>query len=210
MKNNFIIALFVFLATQQSFANLNNAFLKNIEDVIQIKYSDGSVYHGQVKECVLNFSVVPCMHGKGVYTFRAGSKYVGDFLNNKPDGQGLFKHADGQSYEGEFKDGLINGQGVMIYPNGIRYEGNFKNNGNFFCNTSLYNVGNGWESIFFLRRLFRKVNIIVNSSLVQFLQSMPSFVCFLKPLWRVVNQIQDHRDCSWTLFAFCFIQDPIQ
>ena len=87
---------------------------------------------------------------------------------------------------------------------------NFKNNGNLFCNTSLCNVGNGWESIFFLRRLFRKVNIIVNSSVVQFLQSMPSFVCFLKPLWRVVNQIQDHRDCSWTLFVFCFIQDPIQ
>tara|TARA_B000000475_G_scaffold181248_1_gene145980 strand:+ start:456 stop:683 length:228 start_codon:yes stop_codon:yes gene_type:complete len=60
------------------------------------------------------------MHGKGIYTFKAGSKYMGGFLNNKPSGKGLFRHADGQTYEGDFQDGFIEGYGVMVYPNGLR------------------------------------------------------------------------------------------
>ena len=72
-----------------------------INDIKQIEFSDGSFYQGQVNECLLDFIVAPCMHGKGVYTI-AGSKYVGDFLNNKPDGEVFFSHADGQSYEGDF------------------------------------------------------------------------------------------------------------
>ena len=45
-----------------------------------------------------------CMHGKGIYTFKSGSKYVGNFAKNKPNGLGLFRYEDGQSYEGEFQD----------------------------------------------------------------------------------------------------------
>ena len=74
-----------------------------------------------------------CMHWKGIYTFNAGSKYVGDFLNNKPSGQGWDRYADGQSYELDEQDGFIEGYGVMVYQDGakyqegIRYEGEWLN-----------------------------------------------------------------------------------
>ena len=88
-----------------------------------MEFSDGSLYRGQVEECLIGLDVESCMHGKGIYTFKAGSKYVGEFYNNKPSGQGFFKHVDGQSYEGDFHDGMIEGYGVMIYPNGLSYAG---------------------------------------------------------------------------------------
>lgn len=29
------------------------------------------------------------MHGKGIYKYKNGTTYEGDFLNNKPDGFGI-------------------------------------------------------------------------------------------------------------------------
>ena len=84
MKRNFIIALFIVLVSGPSSANLNDAFLENINGVIQMEFSDGSLYRGQVGECVIDLDVTTCMHGKGIYILKAGSKYMGDFLNNKP------------------------------------------------------------------------------------------------------------------------------
>jgi hypothetical protein len=38
-------------------------------------------------------------------TFLDGSKFVGEWKNNKIDGQGTFTWPDGSKYAGEFKDG---------------------------------------------------------------------------------------------------------
>jgi hypothetical protein len=128
MKIKFIVVLSIILVSGMSSASFNDAFLDNINDVVLMEFSDGSLYRGQVGECVIDLDVTSCMHGKGIYTFKAGSKYMGEFLNNKPSGKGLFRHADGQTYEGDFQDGFIEGYGVMVYPNGIRYEGGYKKN----------------------------------------------------------------------------------
>ena len=76
MKRNFIIALFIVLVSGPSSANLNDAFLENINGVIQMEFSDGSLYQGQMEECLINLDVTSCMHGKGIYTFKTASTYV--------------------------------------------------------------------------------------------------------------------------------------
>jgi len=72
-------------------------------------------------------------HGQGTYTFGpntewAGDKYVGEFKDDKRNGQGTYTYADGGKYVGEFKDGNSNGQGTSTYANGKKYVGEFKDN----------------------------------------------------------------------------------
>ena len=97
MKRKFIVALSSILVSGISSASFNDSFLDNINDIVIMEFADGSLYTGQVGECVIDIDLTSCMHGKGIYTFKAGSKYMGEFLNNKPSGKGLFRHADGQS-----------------------------------------------------------------------------------------------------------------
>ena len=66
-------------------------------------------------------------NGQGTYTFANGSKYVGTWKDNKRNGQGTFIFADGQ-YVGNFKDDNINGQGTYTFANGSKYVGDFKDN----------------------------------------------------------------------------------
>ena len=44
------------------------------------------------------------MHGKGVYTWKSGSRYEGDFINCLSNGFGVYKYASGDIYEGEWKN----------------------------------------------------------------------------------------------------------
>ena len=44
-------------------------------------------------------------HGQGVAIFVKGSKYVGQFKNNKRHGQGKYTHFDGKVKEGIWKEG---------------------------------------------------------------------------------------------------------
>ena len=84
MKVKFIVALSIILVSGTSSSTVNDAFLANTKDLVLIEFSDGSLYRGQVGECVIELDVTTCMHGKGIYILKAGSKYMGDFLNNKP------------------------------------------------------------------------------------------------------------------------------
>ena len=79
MKVKFIVALSIILVSGISSSTVNDAFLANTKDLVLMEFSDGSLYRGQVGECVIDLDVTTCMHGKGIYTFKAGSKYMGDF-----------------------------------------------------------------------------------------------------------------------------------
>ena len=73
------------------------------------------------------------MHGHGVYTYKGGSKYVGDWINGKQEGQGRMEYViSGQEnpsvYIGEWKDGKRDGKGVYYYSNGNVYDGSWKEN----------------------------------------------------------------------------------
>lgn len=58
-------------------------------------------------------------------TYADGSRYEGEFKDNKINGEGTYTTADGK-YEGKFKDGMYNGKGTYIYSDGSKYEGEFK------------------------------------------------------------------------------------
>ena len=65
----------------------------------------------------------------GLCTISTGSRYVGEYRDNKKNGQGTFYWNDGGRYEGEFKDGKYNGLGIYFNKKGIvNSEGLWENN----------------------------------------------------------------------------------
>ena len=49
----------------------------------------------------------------GTLKLESGSKYVGDFKNDKIHGTGIYYFADGRIYEGGFDNDTLHGYGVM-------------------------------------------------------------------------------------------------
>lgn len=45
------------------------------------------------------------MHGFGIYAWKDGRKYEGEYLNDKKHGQGTYTWADGRKYTGGWKSG---------------------------------------------------------------------------------------------------------
>ena len=57
-------------------------------------------------------------NGKGVMiNILDGSEYNGDIVNGKKDGRGVLKFKDGTVYEGDFRDDNFNGNGILKYNN---------------------------------------------------------------------------------------------
>ena len=97
-----------------------------------------------IAECIKG----DCANGQGTMTYPDGSKYEGQWKDDKRNGQGTMSFPDGGrlagqwkdgnfsgqgtmtyrygTYEGQWKDGMKSGQGVMTYPDGSKYEGNWK------------------------------------------------------------------------------------
>ena len=66
--------------------------------------------------------------GKGTYTFKDGKKYVGDFKDDKRTGLGTYYFLDGDKYVGQVEDGFFNGKGTYTWVDGIEsYVGEWKN-----------------------------------------------------------------------------------
>jgi hypothetical protein len=63
----------------------------------------------------------------GEYTLFGGSKYIGEWKNELPNGQGTMNYSDGGKYTGQFKDGVPHGQGTYIWSYGDTYTGEWKN-----------------------------------------------------------------------------------
>ena len=64
---------------------------------------------------------------KGIAIYPGGSKYVGEFINFKPDGYGTFLWANGDRYYGNWKNGKTHGKGTKLWSEGREYVGMFKN-----------------------------------------------------------------------------------
>ncbi len=64
--------------------------------------------------CNSNF----CKNGKGEYTYRDGSRYVGTFLNGTPEGEGTCFYKNGDKYVGGWKNHAPHGEGFMYYSYG--------------------------------------------------------------------------------------------
>ena len=108
------LLLLIFLVlTSFTYADTRELFLEGIKGVVKLNFSDGSMYEGQVEECLISNKQITCfMKGMGIYTFKTGYRYEGEFKDNQPNGQGIFTSPDGQRYQGRFKDGKLNGIGI--------------------------------------------------------------------------------------------------
>src|SRR6516162_10068027 len=65
-------------------------------------------------------------NGQGTYTFSDGDKYVGDWRDSKRNGRGTQTNSDGSSYVGEWRNDQKNGRGTQTYSDGSSYVGEFR------------------------------------------------------------------------------------
>jgi uncharacterized caspase-like protein len=84
----------------------------------QIKFLDGSVYNGDLRNGQPN--------GSGEYVGIKGYRYRGNFVNGRQDGKGKAHWPDGWTYDGEFANERPNGIGTIRFPSGDVYEGQVK------------------------------------------------------------------------------------
>ena len=66
-------------------------------------------------------------HGYGTIIYPDGSKYVGEWKEHKQDGKGIYFYKNGEKYSGNWKDGKKNGSGTYTYSDGKEYKGEWQN-----------------------------------------------------------------------------------
>ncbi|WP_292295073.1 trypsin-like peptidase domain-containing protein, partial [Marivita sp.] len=80
----------------------------------------------------------------GTSTYLDGSKYVGQWKDDKWHGQGTVTYPDGGKYTGQWKDHKRHGQGTEIYPEGGEYIGKWKDDKWHGQGTVTYPNGQKW------------------------------------------------------------------
>jgi hypothetical protein len=81
---------------------------------------DGGTYQGAVRN--------NSREGYGVLVTppQTGSRYEGEWHDNRPDGHGVMTFRDGSRYDGQWANGNRNGHGVLTTPKGVRFDGEFR------------------------------------------------------------------------------------
>jgi hypothetical protein len=82
-----------------------------------VELSDGS-YSGKISKDGKK-------EGSGIYRWKDGSTYEGNYLEGKRHGHGKFLWANGESYKGEYHHDERTGFGEYLWPDGSRYSGQF-------------------------------------------------------------------------------------
>jgi len=54
------------------------------------------------------------MHGRGVFSWKDGRKYTGEYVEDKKSGHGTFEWPDGRKYIGSWLNGKQHGEGTFI------------------------------------------------------------------------------------------------
>lgn len=78
-----------------------------------------NIYRGEMKDNK--------RHGYGKVVYFGGDSYEGYWENDRPEGLGLYNWKIGGKYLGNFTKGVINGQGTRVYSSGNYYVGMFVN-----------------------------------------------------------------------------------
>lgn len=116
--------------------------------------SYGYIIRGKIDSFVIHRFVqrIDCRNnilreGKGVEIHLNGSRYEGDFCNEKKQGRGTFLSL-GRFYEGDWKDDKKNGVGILFGSDDSRYEGTFLNNMKAGRGVMMYGDGSQYEGDF--------------------------------------------------------------
>jgi len=105
-----------------------------------------------------NCNKIFCKTGKGIYTYKDGSVWNGEFKNGKAYGKGICQYADGRRYEGYWKNNVPQGEGVMYMPNGEIYGGEW-NQGTLARKEVVQSVVNDKENTIIYAKNNPEVNI---------------------------------------------------
>ncbi|MGL5642546.1 MAG: MORN repeat-containing protein, partial [Paraclostridium sp.] len=97
--------------------NINNMKQKKETDEKYeiIKYDNGDVYKGELKEGKRS--------GFGICIFEDKSRYEGLWKEDLMHSIGKYTYTDGSVYSGDFKFGVIEGVGMYTFPNKDIYKG---------------------------------------------------------------------------------------
>ena len=101
--------------------SLNNTFKDSIDKKGNLKKQELIYENGKYFGETLN----GIEEGRGVFNYKNGDIYDGDWKKGKKEGKGTYIFKSGGVYEGEMKDDNIEGKGIFYYSNGDIYEGNF-------------------------------------------------------------------------------------
>ena len=85
----------------------------------KITYYGGDIYEGEWAKNK--------RQGKGLYTYRFGGRYLGNFNTDLPNGYGTRIYSSGNVYNGQFVAGKKHGNGEMNFKNGDKFEGEWDN-----------------------------------------------------------------------------------
>ena len=95
----------------------------------QKKYDNGNIFIGSVKSRQVNGKNEVIREGFGVMIYKDGTKYQGEFINDKVEGYGLYYNKEGRLvYEGYWKNGKRNGIGIYHAEDGSIFKGEWANN----------------------------------------------------------------------------------
>lgn len=67
-----------------------------------------------------------CVNGQGIYAFRSGALYIGEFQNGEIHGTGVCHYSDGSKYKGEWKHRYPDGKGTKTAIDGSQRTGFWK------------------------------------------------------------------------------------
>jgi hypothetical protein len=62
---------------------------------------------------------------QGTGEAKGADRYVGQFVQGRPEGRGVYVWENGARLEGAFREGKAHGRGVFVSVSGKRYEGEF-------------------------------------------------------------------------------------
>lgn len=104
----------------------------------KIQYYSGDTYEGYWQKSK--------RHGQGLYKYKYGGIYLGDFCEDHTYGEGCRVYSSGNCYTGHFENSKKQGQGLMKFKNGDVYEGEWDNddmhgNGKYTWSTGDYYIG---------------------------------------------------------------------
>eukprot|EP00040_Diaphanoeca_grandis_P031933 m.192312 g.192312 ORF g.192312 m.192312 type:complete len:373 (+) comp32460_c0_seq2:531-1649(+) len=105
-----------------------NTNSKTLPQTSEAETVDTEVTLQSTPEVVQNFKAGTTKNGNGAYVWPDGTRYVGDWKDNKRHGKGEIVFSDGKSYSGDYLDGKMDGQGTYKWADGKSYVGEWKNN----------------------------------------------------------------------------------
>ena len=143
-SSNEDIKTFIFSYLKERDPNEELEYKENLKFIYLDKKTDKSikcVYHGECKKGTYK------RHGRGLFAWEDGEKYLGYWVNDKREGYGENCYANGNFYEGNYKNGKKEGKGNYKWKNGDEYEGEWKNDmkegeGKYKCANGDYYEGN--------------------------------------------------------------------